>query len=169
MSTATAHEEHTHTHADSGCCSVENKAKVVNNADSGCCSVGSKAPAIEQPVAPPCPISLTERAATEVKRAMADYQTSGENPEGGELYLRVRTIGAGCSGMEDKLDLDPNYNQKLDNLYELQGVKVLVDKRSMLYLEGAVIDYLEDLNRRGFNIQNPHAKKRCGCGSSYTV
>jgi iron-sulfur cluster assembly accessory protein len=150
MSTATAHEPHTHTHSHGG----------------GCCGTQAKA---AEPVAAPCPISLTERAAAEVQKAMADYKAGGENPDGGELYLRIRTMGGGCSGMQDKLDLDPNYNPKTDNLYELHGVKVLVDKRSMLYLEGAVVDYHEDLNKRGFSINNPQAKKTCGCGSSYTT
>lgn len=119
-------------------------------------------------VTPPCPITLTEKAASEVKRAIADYQSAGDAPEG-ELRLRVRVQGGGCSGFQNKLDLDPTYNEKLDHLFEVNGVKVVVDKRSMLYLTGAVVDFHDDLNKRGFSVTNPNAKGTCGCGSSYSM
>lgn len=119
-------------------------------------------------VAPPCPITLTERAASEVKRAIADYKTGEDAPEG-DMHLRLRVQGGGCSGFQNKLDLDPSYNEKLDHLFEVHGVKVVIDKRSMLYLEGATVDFHDDLNKRGFSVTNPQAKGTCGCGSSYSM
>jgi iron-sulfur cluster assembly accessory protein len=121
------------------------------------------------PKAPPvCPVVVTEKAATEVRRAIADYKSGGDAPEG-ELYLRLRVQGGGCSGFQNKLDLDPTFNEKLDNLFEIQGIQLVIDKRSLLYLEGATVDFVDDLNKRGFHISNPQAKGTCGCGSSYTM
>jgi iron-sulfur cluster assembly protein len=121
------------------------------------------------PVAQPnCPVTVTEKAASEVQRAIADYRSSGDAPTE-ELYLRIRVTGGGCSGFQNKLDLDPNYNEKLDVLFEVQGIKLLIDKRSLLYLDGATIDFIDDLNKRGFHINQPNVKGTCGCGSSYTM
>jgi iron-sulfur cluster assembly protein len=87
----------------------------------------------------------------------------------GRVHLRLRTIGAGCSGMQDKLDLDPEFNEKRDLLFECHGVPVVVDKRSLMYLSGAAVDYVNELNRSGFSISNPNRKSTCGCGSSYSM
>ena len=64
--------------------------------------------------------------------------------------------GGGCSGFQNKLDLDPKYDEKTDHKFEFHGVEVVVDKRSMLYLAGAVVDFHDDLNKRGFTITNPN-------------
>ena len=77
--------------------------------------------------------------------------------------------GGGCSGFQNKLDLDPKYDEKTDHLFNFYGVDVVIDKRSMLYLDGAVIDFHDDLNKRGFTVTNPSAKSTCGCGSSYSM
>ncbi|MCY2939551.1 MAG: iron-sulfur cluster assembly accessory protein [Planctomycetota bacterium] len=111
----------------------------------------------------PCPLSVTQKATNKVKSIVA------ENDFKDRIYLRVRVQGGGCSGFQNKLDLDPNYNEKLDQLFEFDGVGVVVDKRSMLYLDGAVIDFHDDLNKSGFSVTNPTAKSTCGCGSSYSV
>jgi iron-sulfur cluster assembly protein len=116
----------------------------------------SKAPAL----------TLTEKAASEVKRIIAEQQQQG-SPE--KIYLRLRVVGGGCSGFQHKLDLDPQVNEKLDNVYEMHGVPVVVDKRSQMYLQGVVVDFHDDLNRRGFSINNPQAKGTCGCGSSFSM
>jgi iron-sulfur cluster assembly protein len=120
-----------------------------------------------QPAAPP--ITVTEKAAAEVKRHIADMTASGQIEAGTPLYLRVRVQGGGCSGFQNKLDLDAKYDEKTDHKFEFHGVEVLVDKRSMLYLAGAVVDFHDDLNKRGFTITNPNAKSTCGCGSSYSM
>ncbi len=123
----------------------------------------------DETVAPPeCPVVLTEKAASEVKRHLADVANDGENA-GQPMYLRLRVQGGGCSGFQNKLDLDPTYNEKLDHMFEIHGVQIVVDKRSMLYLVGAVVDFHDDLNKRGFSVTNPSAKGTCGCGSSYSM
>ena len=112
-------------------------------------------------------ITLTEKAANEVKRIVAEQQTTGAAPE--KVYLRMRVVGGGCSGFQHKLDLDPTMNPKLDEVFELQGVPVVVDKRSLMYLNDVNVDFHDDLNRRGFSISNPNAKSTCGCGSSFSM
>jgi len=123
------------------------------------------------PDAPPAapPLSVTERAAAEVKRYIAEMEATDQIKPGSKLYLRIRTLGGGCSGLQDKLDLEPNFNEKSDQLFNFHGIEVVVDKRSMLYLLGAVVDFHDDLNKRGFTISNPNRKGTCGCGSSYSV
>jgi iron-sulfur cluster assembly accessory protein len=120
-----------------------------------------------QPITPP--VSVTEKAADEVKRVIADMTASGQIEAGGKLYLRVRVQGGGCSGFQNKLDLDAKFDEKTDHKFEFHGVEVVIDKRSMLYLSGAVVDYHTDLNKKGFTISNPQAKSTCGCGSSYSM
>ena len=115
------------------------------------------------------PLVVTEKAAEEVKRHIADVAAGGSVDAGSKLYLRVRVQGGGCSGFQNKLDLDPKYDEKTDHKFEFHGVEVVVDKRSMLYLEGAVVDFHDDLNKRGFTVSNPNAKSTCGCGSSYSM
>jgi iron-sulfur cluster assembly accessory protein len=113
-------------------------------------------------------ITVTEKAASEVKRILAEQQQqNGAMPE--KVYLRVRVVGGGCSGFQNKLDLDPTVNPKLDEVFDFHGVPVVVDRRSLMYLDGALVDYHNDLNRRGFSITNPHAKNTCGCGSSWSM
>ena len=86
-----------------------------------------------------------------------------------KLYLRLRVVGGGCSGFQHKLDLDPTINEKLDDLFDIEGVPVVIDKRSMLYLGGVTVDFHDDLNKRGFSITNATAKSTCGCGSSFSM
>ena len=112
-------------------------------------------------------LTVTEKAANEVKRIIQEQQGAGSLPE--KIYLRVRVVGGGCSGFQNKLDLDPQVNPKLDDVFEFHGVPVVVDKRSLMYLDGALVDFHDDLNRRGFSITNPNAKSTCGCGSSYSM
>jgi iron-sulfur cluster assembly protein len=112
-------------------------------------------------------IVVTEKAASEVKRIIQEGQGTGQMPE--KVYLRLRVVGGGCSGFQHKLDLDPQVNEKLDEVFEFHGVPVVVDKRSLVYLENANVDFHDDLNRRGFSITNPNAKSTCGCGSSFSM
>jgi iron-sulfur cluster assembly protein len=151
-----AHDhDHGHSHGGGGC-------------GSGACGTKTAEVPVETaaPVAPP--ITLSDRAASEVKRVVVDMQAD-EEFAGKPLYLRVRVQGGGCSGFQNKLDLDPSFNEKLDHKWTINGVEVVIDKRSMLYLQGATVDFHEDLNKRGFSVTNPSAKGTCGCGSSYTM
>src|SRR5260370_1896231 len=112
-------------------------------------------------------ITVTEKAAGEVKRIISEQQQTGNVPE--KTYVRLRGVGGGCSGLQNKLDLDPVVNEKLDEVMEFHGVPVVVDKRSMMYLSEVTVDFHDDLNRRGFSINNPSAKSTCGCGSSFSM
>ena len=112
-------------------------------------------------------ITVTEKAAQEVQRIIEEQRQAGNLPD--KIYLRMRVVGGGCSGFQHKLDLDQAINEKLDEVFEQHGVPVVVDKRSLMYLSGATVDYHDDLNRRGFSITNPNAKSTCGCGSSYSM
>lgn len=113
-------------------------------------------------------ITLTDKAASEVKRIVSE-NAPGENGETEKIYLRMRVVGGGCSGFQHKLDLDPAINPKLDDIFEINGVPVVVDKRSTMYLDGVTVDFHDDLNRRGFSVSNPAAKSTCGCGSSFSM
>src|SRR5215470_10651263 len=109
------------------------------------------------------PITVTEKAAGEVKRIIDEQQFKEK------VYLRMRVVGGGCSGFQHKLDLDLSVNPKLDEVFEYHGIPVVVDKRSLMYLDNAQVDFHDDLNRRGFSISNPNAKSTCGCGSSFSM
>jgi iron-sulfur cluster assembly protein len=113
-------------------------------------------------------ITVTEKAASQVKRIITEGQSQGTLPQG-RIYLRVRVVGGGCSGFQHKLDLDAQTSEKLDEVADVHGVPVVVDKRSMMYLEGAMVDYHDELNKQGFSITNPQAKSTCGCGSSFSM
>src|SRR2546421_10812672 len=119
------------------------------------------------PVERTAPIVLTEKAAAKVKQIVAEEQAKGSAP--GQIYLRVRVVGGGCSGFQHKLDLDPNVNPKLDDVYEVHGVGVVIDKRSSMYLSGVTVDFHDELHRSGFSVSNPSAKTTCGCGSSFSM
>ena len=130
----------------------------------GTCGLGVKDAA---PAAPP--IVVTVAAADAVKQHIEDARTRGELEPGASYYLRVRVQGGGCSGFQNKLDLDTKYDEKTDHKFDFHGIEVVVDKRSLLYLGGATVDFHSDLNKRGFSITNPQAKGTCGCGSSYSM
>jgi len=112
------------------------------------------------------PVTVTEKAAAEVRRIISEQQGAGLAEK---VYLRLRVVGGGCSGFQHKLDLDPQINEKLDEVFDFHGVPVVIDRRSLMYLAGATVDYHDDLNRRGFSITNPQAKSHCGCGSSFSM
>ena len=113
------------------------------------------------------PVTLTEKAAGEVKRIISEQQQGDGAPE--KIYLRLRVVGGGCSGFQNKLDLDPAVNPKLDDVFEMHGVPIVIDRRSLMYLSGVSVDFHDEINRRGFSISNPNAKTTCGCGSSFSM
>lgn len=108
-------------------------------------------------------ILITEKAKNEIKRVIEEQSDDSK-----KQYLRVRVIGGGCSGFQYKLTIEDTINEVLDDCIEINQVPVVIDKRSMLYIDGATIDYLDDLNERGFKVSNPNAKSTCGCGSSFS-
>lgn len=82
--------------------------------------------------------------------------------------LRIAVVGGGCSGFSYSMAFEtaPGF---LDKTYEFEGLKVYVDQASMLYLDGAEVDYVETLEGSGFKFSNPNVKSTCGCGSSFSV
>lgn len=107
-------------------------------------------------------IGLTERAAKEVKRIIKDQDL----PEG--TVLRVGVKGGGCSGFSYSLGFDDKVNE-IDQIAEHEGIKVVCDPKSFLYLSNTVLDFEESLMGRGFKFGNPNASKTCGCGESFSV
>jgi iron-sulfur cluster assembly protein len=112
-------------------------------------------------------ITLTEKAASEVKRIIEEQKKAGELPED-KVYLRLHVVGGGCSGFQNRLNLDAQVNEK-DEVFEVHGVPVVVDKRSLMYLNGVTVDFIDSIQGRGFHIANPNAKSTCGCGSSFSM
>ena len=106
-------------------------------------------------------VQLTEVAAGKVKEIMAQ-----QNPA--PSALRVAVVGGGCSGFSYHMAFDTQENPS-DNVYQCDGVKLLVDQMSEMYLDGVQIDYIETLEGAGFKFNNPNVKSTCGCGSSFTV
>jgi iron-sulfur cluster assembly protein len=130
-------------------------------------AVAEHEPKTAAPAAPP--ISVTPRAAEEVRRIVDEQRAAGVLGPEERVYLRVSVKGGGCSGFQNKLDLDPNFNAKSDELFEVNGVGVVADRKSLLYIGGATVDFHNELNKRGFSVSNPNAKTTCGCGSSFSV
>jgi iron-sulfur cluster assembly protein len=82
--------------------------------------------------------------------------------------IRVSVKGGGCSGLMYDLDFDDKI-ESIDEVFEDKGVKILVDKKSLLYLLGTTLDFSDGLNGKGFQFVNPNASRTCGCGESFSV
>ncbi len=106
-------------------------------------------------------LSLTDTAATKV----AEFLGKHDRPD---ALLRVRVVGGGCSGFQYQLALDDE-SREGDRIIEQRGVRMLVDERSLPYLDGTEIDYVEDIMGAGFRFNNPNATASCGCGESFQV
>jgi len=107
-------------------------------------------------------ISITERAAQEVRRIIAEQNLPGTTA------LRVGVKGGGCSGFSYTLGFD-DHIAETDQITEVDGIKVVCDPKSFLYLNGTQVDFEDNLMGRGFKFGNPNASKTCGCGESFTV
>jgi iron-sulfur cluster assembly accessory protein len=103
-------------------------------------------------------LTLTATAIDKVKEIMAERKE-----EGG---LRIAVIGGGCSGFQYQMSLDSQPAAD-DTVFDHQGLKVFVDTRSLLYLDGSKVDYVEGLNGTGFKFENPNSRAACGCGESF--
>jgi iron-sulfur cluster assembly protein len=107
-------------------------------------------------------IALTERAVKEIRRIIDEQKL----PE--QTALRVGVKGGGCSGLSYTLGFDDQFSE-VDQLIEVEGVRVVCDPKSFLYLNGTQIDFEDNLMGRGFKFGNPNASKSCGCGESFSV
>lgn len=108
-------------------------------------------------------IYVSDKARERVKQLMSE---SGHNPE--TYFIRVGVVGGGCSGLSYKLDFD-NQLKPADQIFENNGVKVVTDLKSFLYLVNTTLEYSEGLNGKGFYFNNPNASRTCGCGESFAV
>jgi len=110
------------------------------------------------------PISLSETAAREIKTIIAQQELPAEATK-----LRVGVKGGGCSGFSYMLDLTEEAKSEMDEEMESNGIKILCDMKSYLYLNGTEIDFKDEVMGRGFVFKNPNATSSCGCGSSFTA
>ena len=85
-----------------------------------------------------------------------------------DYFLRMSVEGGGCSGMTYKMDFDKQ-QKEFDKVFESNGLKVICDLKSWLYLKDVRIDYSDDLLNGGFKIKNPNAERTCGCGTSFSA
>jgi len=118
------------------------------------------------PAAPAPPakgIQVTDRALARIRSAM---QKEGVPPETGGLRLGVS--GGGCSGLSYNIRFDSQPRER-DRVYEFDGVRLFVDPKSFIYLNGMTLDYEESLMQQGFAFRNPNSSKSCGCGSSFSA
>ena len=106
-------------------------------------------------------VQITERAVGKVKEIMASQQPA---PAG----LRIAVVGGGCSGFSYSMAFE-NQPNMLDKTYEYSGLKLFIDQASLLYLDGAEVDFVETLEGSGFKFNNPNVKSTCGCGSSFSA
>jgi iron-sulfur cluster assembly protein len=107
-------------------------------------------------------ITVTENA----KNHAVELMRAENRPAG--TFIRVGVEGGGCSGLSYKLEFD-NQLKEGDQVFEDKGVKVVVDRKSFLYLVGTELEYSGGLNGKGFVFINPNASRTCGCGESFSV
>jgi iron-sulfur cluster assembly accessory protein len=106
-------------------------------------------------------VQLTDTAVVKVKEILSSQEPK---PAG----LRIAVVGGGCSGFSYSMAFE-NQPNMLDKTYTYDGLKVFIDQASLLYLDGAEVDYVESLEGSGFKFSNPNVKSTCGCGSSFSA
>jgi len=108
-------------------------------------------------------VILSETAAREIRTIVEQQELDKD-----KVRLRVGVKGGGCSGFSYLLDLT-EHQKDTDELFEQNGIKVICDPKSLLYLNGTTIDFKDEIMGRGFVFNNPNANSSCGCGSSFAV
>jgi len=108
-------------------------------------------------------VSVTERAIQQLVELM---KKEGMTPE--THNLRVGVIGGGCSGLSYQMKFDDKIDSS-DTVVDLESIKVIINKLSLLYLVGTELDYQDGLNGKGFEWNNPNSTRSCGCGESFSV
>ena len=108
-----------------------------------------------------CPIGFTNSALQEIKTLHASL-----NPEDSP-YLRIGVKGGGCSGLNYLLAFDKK--EDAYNVYDIEGINVIINKAHVMYILGMKVDYENGLNNRGFAFINPNATETCGCGQSFSA
>ena len=105
-------------------------------------------------------VQVTPKAVQKIREAFEREKVTGG--------LRLGVLGGGCSGLSYQFKFDTK-ERPTDKVFEYDGVKIYVDPKSLLYLNGMVLDYQESLMQSGFVFDNPNAKKACGCGTSFSA
>lgn len=106
-------------------------------------------------------VTFTNQAIAALKQVLVEEGRPADQP------LRVGVKGGGCSGLSYVLEFDEL--GEMDEVFDVDGLRVVLDKRHALYVMGMVVDYQKGLNDRGFVFQNPNAKESCGCGTSFST
>ncbi len=106
-------------------------------------------------------VQLTETAVSKVKEILGAQEPK---PAG----LRIAVVGGGCSGFSYSMAFENTPNM-LDKTYKFDDLQVFIDQASLLYLDGAEVDYVESMEGSGFKFNNPNVKSTCGCGSSFSA
>lgn len=114
--------------------------------------------------APENAIYVSENAKARIHQLLADAGR-GDDPS---YFLRVSVVGGGCSGLSYKMDFD-NELKPTDQVFEHNGIKVVTDLKSFLYLVNTTLEFSDGLNGKGFYFNNPNASRTCGCGESFAV
>jgi iron-sulfur cluster assembly protein len=109
-------------------------------------------------------IYISDKAKEKVRQLMQDAGVADDS----SYFVRVGVVGGGCSGLSYKLDFD-NEKKPMDQEFEDNGVKVVTDLKSFLYLVNTTLDFSDGLNGKGFYFSNPNASRTCGCGESFSV
>ncbi|MBY0263714.1 MAG: iron-sulfur cluster assembly accessory protein [Phycisphaerales bacterium] len=106
---------------------------------------------------------LAEGAAREIRNIIQQQELDAD-----KIRLRVGVKGGGCSGFSYLLDLTET-QKETDEVYEQHGIKIVIDPKSLLYLNGTTVDFKDEIMGRGFVFNNPNATSSCGCGSSFSA
>ena len=106
---------------------------------------------------------VTEGAAKEILKVQEEQNLD-------DACVRIGVTGGGCSGLKYELAFidKADYGKEKDELFEHHGVNIVVDKKSIMYLDGTTLDWYSDLQKRGFTFNNPNSTKSCGCGESFS-
>lgn len=109
-------------------------------------------------------VTLEEKAAKEIKAVMKEQEIEGSR-------LRISVRGGGCSGFQYGLNFieESDIDEKMDVLDEQHGIPLVIDKKSAIFIDGTIIEWVEELSQRGFKFNNPNSSKVCGCGNSFSV
>jgi len=107
-------------------------------------------------------IKVSETAKNQVLKLKADAEVKED------AFIRVGVKGGGCSGLTYVMDFDTELKED-DKVFEDKGIKIVVDKKSFLYLVGTELDFSGGLNGKGFAFVNPNASRTCGCGESFSI
>lgn len=108
-------------------------------------------------------IKISDSAKARIEQILSEKKEEGVN-----CFVRVSVVSGGCSGLSYKLDFDSEEKPR-DQVFEDNGIKIVTDMKSLLYLLGTVLDFSEGLSGKGFFFNNPNASRTCACGESFSV